>query len=83
MTQNKQKSFQNSATVSRNFKTNIHYFANTSLSFKIRTKIGVCILANPGAIFQSFLLELLGVIHSSMTGNSNPKLSRDFKDIAI
>ena len=61
----------------------IHYFEITSLSFKIRAKIGVCILAKPHAIFQSFLLEMLGFIHSFTTGNFNPKLSRGFVAIAI
>ena len=77
------KSFQNSATVSRNNKSNIHYFKITSLSFKTRTKIGVCTLAKPHAIFQSFLLEMLGFILSFITTNFNPKLSRGFEAIAI
>ena len=34
-------------------------------------------MAKPHAIFQSFLLlEMLSFIHSSMTGNFNPNLSR-------
>ena len=61
---NPKKSFQNSATISRNNMSNIHYFKITSLSFKTRTKIGVCTLAKPQAIFQSFLLEMLGFISS-------------------
>ena len=68
--------------VSRN-KSNIHYVEITSLSFKIRKKIGACTLAKPQAIFQPFLLEILGFIHSYMTGNCNPKLSRGFEAIAI
>ena len=46
-------------------------------------KIGVCTVAKPHAIFQSFLLEMLGFIHSLMTGNFNPKLSKGFEAIAI
>ena len=46
-------------------------------------KIGVCTVAKPHAIFQLFLLEMLGFIHSSMTGNFNPNLSRDSEPIAI
>ena len=76
-------SFQNTATVSRNNKSNIHNFQIISLSFKTRTKIGVCTVAKPHAIFQSFLLEMLGLIHSFMTGNFNPKLWRGFEAIAI
>ena len=70
---------------SREIKSNIHYFYITSLLsvFKTRTKIGVCTVAKPHAIFQSFLLEILGFIHSLMTGNFNPKLSRGFEAIAI
>ena len=63
--------------------SNIHHFKITSLSLKTRTKIGVCTVAKPDAIFQSFLLEMLGVIHRSMTGNSNPKLLKGFEPIAI
>ena len=40
-------------------------------------------VAKPCAIFQSFLLEMLGFIHSSMTGNFNPNLSRGSEPIAI
>ena len=39
-------SFQDSATVSSNIMSNIHYFEIASLSFKIRTKIGEVKLAN-------------------------------------
>ena len=46
-------------------------------------KIGVHTLAKPHAIFQSFLLEMLGFIHSFMTGNFNPKLLKGFEAIAI
>ena len=45
--------------------------------------IGVYTVAKPHAIFQSFLLEMLGFIHSFMTGNINPKPSRGFEAIAI
>ena len=83
MTKVRKKSFQNSATVSRNNKSNIHYFYIASLSFKIRTKIGVCHMAKPNAILPLFLLEMLGFIHSFMTGNFNHKLSTDFGAIAI
>ena len=69
MTKKTKTSFQNSATVSRNNTSNIHYFEITSLSFKIRTKISVCTLAKPHTIFKSFLLEMLGFNHSFMTGN--------------
>ena len=79
----KKKSFENSATVSRKNKSNIHYFRIILLSFKTRTKIGVCTLAKTHAIFQSFLLEMLGFILSFMTANFNPKLSRGFEAIAI
>ena len=61
----------------------IHYFEISSLSFKIRTKTGVCTVAKPHAIFQSFLLEMLDFIQSVMTGNFNPKLSRGFEAKAI
>ena len=47
------------------------------------TKIGVCTMAEPQAIFQSFLLEMLGFIHSFTTCNLNPKLSSGFEAIAI
>ena len=80
MTKIRKKSFQNSATVSRNNKSNIHYFQITSISFKTRTKIGVCTVAKPHAIFESILLEMLGSIHSFMTSNFNSKL---FEVIAI
>ena len=70
MTKNRKNLFQNSATVLRNNKSNIHYYQITSLSFK--TKTGVCTEAKPHAIFQSFLFEMLGFIHSSMTGNFDP-----------
>ena len=53
------KSLKNSSTVLRNNKSNVHYFEITSLSFKIRTEIGVCTLVKPYATFQSFLLEIL------------------------
>ena len=53
--------------------SNIHYFEIISLPFKI-TKICVCFLARPHVIFQKFLLEMLGFIHSITTGNFNPKL---------
>ena len=59
--------------------SNIHYFEITFLLFKIRTKIGVRTLAKPHAIFQSFLLEMLGFIHSFTTGKFNPKLSSGFE----
>ena len=58
MTKIKKKTFQNSATVPRNNMSNIRYFEITSLSFKIRTKISICTLANPHAMFQLFLLEM-------------------------
>ena len=61
----------------------IHLFEIASLSFKIRTKIGICTLAKPHAIFQSFLLKMLDFIHTFMTSNFNPKLSRGFEAIAI
>ena len=62
---------------------NIRYFEITSLSIKIRTKIGVCTLARPHAIFQSFLLEMLGFIHSFTTSNFNSKLLSGFESLAI
>ena len=78
------KSFQNLSTVSRNNKSNIHYFQITSLSFKLtRTKIGEGNVTKPHAIFQSFLLEMLGFIHRFMTDNFDLKLSNGFKAIAI
>ena len=40
-------------------------------------------LAKPHAIFQLFLLEMLGFIHSFTAGNFNPKLSSGFEAIAI
>ena len=55
--------------------TNIRYFEITSLSFDIRTKIGVCALAKPHAIFQTFLLKMLGFNtfnHSFTASNFNP-----------
>ena len=67
----------------REITSNIHYFEITSLSLKIRAKISVCTLAKPHAIFQSFLSEMLGFIHSFMTGNFNPKMSRGFEAITI
>ena len=51
-------------------------------NLKIRTKIGVCIMAKTLAIFQLCLLEMLGCIHSFMTGTINPKLSRGVEAIA-
>ena len=51
---------------------NIHYFEISSLSFDIRKKIGVCTLSKPHAIFQSLLLEMLGFVHSFMTGELFP-----------
>ena len=63
--------------------SNIPYFEIISISFKIRTKIGVCTLAKPHAIFQSFLLEMLGFIHSFTASNFNPKLPSSFEAIAI
>ena len=77
------KSLQNSATVLRNNMSNIHYFQIISLSFKIRTKIGVCTLAKPHAIFQSFLLDMFGFIQSFKTGKFNPILSSGFEATAI
>ena len=62
-----------------NNKSNIHYFEITSLSFKMRTKIGVCTLAKTHVIFQLCLLYMLGFIHSFMTGNFNPKLPWKFE----
>ena len=56
MTKIRRKSFKNSATFSRNNKSNIHYFQITSLSFRIRMKIDVCTKAKPHAIFQSFFV---------------------------
>ena len=72
------KSSQNSATVSRNDTSNIHYF--TLPPFHL---IVVCTVSKPHEIFQSFLMEMLGVIHSFMAGNFNLKLSRSFVAIAI
>ena len=40
-------------------------------------------MAKPHAIFQSFLLEMLGFIHTFMNGNFDPELSRGFEAIAI
>ena len=60
--------------------SNIHYFEIISLSFKIRTKIGVCTLASDISIV---LMEMLGIIHSFTTGKLNPKLSSGFEAIAI
>ena len=40
-------------------------------------------MVKPHAIFQSFLLEMLGFIHSFMIVNFYPKLSRGFKALAI
>ena len=56
---------------------------SSSLLFKTRTKIGVCTVAKPHVIFQSFLLEMLGFIDTFMTVNFNPKLLRGFEAIAI
>ena len=83
MTKIRKKSFQNSDTVLRNNKSNIHYFQITSLSFKTRTKIGVCTVTKPHAIFQLFLLEMLGFNHSLKTGHFNRNLLRGFEAIAI
>ena len=75
--------------------SNIHYFEITSLSFKIRTKIDVCTLAKPHAIFHFlfiylfiiifffFLSEMLGFIHRFTAGNFNPKLTRGLEAISI
>ena len=50
---------------------------------KQRTNIDVCTVAKPYAIFQSFLLEMIGLIHTFITGIFNLKLSRGFEAIAI
>ena len=69
---------------SRNNKSNIHYFEITSISFKTRTKIGIiCIVGKPHAIFYSFLLEMLGFIHSFVAGDFNGKISSCLIAIAI
>ena len=83
MTKIRKKSFQNSATVSRNDTSNIHYFKINSLSFKTRTKIAVCTVTKPHVIFQWFFLEMLDFIHSCLTGNYNPKLLRGFAAVAV
>ena len=48
----------------------------TSLSFKIRTDIGVCPLVKSHTIFQYFWLEMSGFVHRFMTGSFIPKLPR-------
>ena len=78
MVASEKKSFQNLSTVSRNNKSNIHYFQITSLSFKTRTKcdkttcdISIVFVGNV-RFYSQF-----------MTDNFDLKLSNGFKAIAI
>ena len=50
---------------------------------KQERKLVYAIMTKHHAIFQSFLLEMLGFIHSFMTGNFNLKLSSGFEVKAI
>ena len=50
---------------------------------KQEQKLVYALWQNHMRYFNRFLLETLGFIHSFMTGNFNPKLSRGFDAIAI